>query len=319
MTVLKRNRPLSLRYLHALLPRISPTHTHFKDLQKEAAIRQKGFNGEVKLDYHLNMLAAEFTILHDITLTYYETTFQIDSLILSPFALYIIDSKSIDGTLHFNTNLQQLIQYHQGVETSYKYPLTQLESIKFLLMKWLQVRKLAGLPIFYFVSIAEASSIFQVTGNEDYIRKIVTYAEGIPHFIMRKNKQLSKISIAQPEVQKKITAAIIKERQDFYIDLAHKYDIKRDDIAPGIVCKKCYQLQTTFQRGYWVCANCSYKDKQAFQRGLRDYFILFGNGISNKEARWFLGVHNRSTATRILQRSKLTYQKQHKKWYHTKS
>lgn len=220
MTILNRKAPQSLRYLQALLPRLSPTHQHYDDLQIEAAIRQKGFNGEKKLDYHLQMLNDDYKILSDITLSHNGTTFQIDSLILSQYATFIIDSKSIDGVITFNTSLQQLTQSHQGVEKSFKYPITQLESIKFLFMKWLEARGLTGFPIFYFVSIADASSILQVIGDEDYIRKLVTYAEGIPHYIMRKNEQITNISITNKILQQKITSTIFREKQDLFIDLA---------------------------------------------------------------------------------------------------
>src|SRR5699024_10158637 len=315
MTKFKRKAPQSLRYLQALLPRISPKHQHYDDLQIESAIRQKGFNGEKKLDYHLQMLGDDYKILSDITLSYKNATFQIDSLILSRHAIFIIDSKSIDGLITFNTNLQQLTQQHQGVEKGFKYPITQLESIKFLFMKWLEDRDLTGFPIFYFVSLSDTSSILRVVGDENYIRKLVTYAEGIPNYIMSKNEQITNTSPANKILKEKIRATIWREKQDLFINLAQKYKIERQQIAPGVLCGKCYQLQTVFIHGYWSCKKCGHKCKEAYRRAFLDYFLLFVNGISNKETRWFLGVNNRSTATRILQRSKLRYNPKNKKWY----
>lgn len=315
MIIFKRIAPQSLRYLQALLPRLSPRHQHYEDLQIEAAIRQKGFNGEKKLDYHLQMLGEDYKIMNDTTLSYHGSTFQIDSLIISQHAIFIIDSKSIDGVITFNTNLQQLTQHHQGVEKSFKYPITQLESIKFLFMKWLEARGLTGFPIFYFVSIADTSSILRVIGDEEHIRKLVTYAEGIPHNILRKNEQVTNISPSNKILQEKIRTAVWREKEDLFIDLAQKYKIQGHEIAPGVVCVKCYQLHTIFKHGFWSCEKCGYKCKNAYRHGFRDYFLLFGNGISNKETRWFLGVNNRSTATRILQRSKLRYNPKNKRWY----
>lgn len=315
MSQYKRTLPKSLLYLQALLPRLSPNHKHFNDLQTEVAIRQKGFNGEKKLDYHLQMLDNDYKILNDITLSYKRNKFQIDSLIITPHAIFIVDSKSIDGIITFNTTLQQLTQNNQGIERNLKYPITQLESIKFLLMKWLELRDLMGFPIFYFVSIADTSSILRVDGDENFIRKHVSYAENIPHLLMQKNEQIAKFSRNNILLQEKIISSIFREKEDLFIDLSHKYKIERHDIAPGVVCSKCYQLQTIYTRGVWSCKHCRFKDKRGYISGFRDYFILFGNGISNQEARWFLGVKNRSTTTRILQRSNLRYYKKHKKWY----
>lgn len=279
---------------------------------------QKGLNGERKLDYHLLLLRDDYSVINDISFKYQNAIFQIDSLIISDYAIYIIDSKSIQGEITFQTNLEQLIQTYHNKEKSFKYPITQLENIKFQLMQWLERRKISGLPIYYFVSIADSSTILKVIGDENYIRRIVTFAENIPFFIMRKNSELEKQYKPQKRLRNRIVSTIMNEYKDLYIDLAKQYSIHKNEILPGVVCKKCYLLKTTYKKGTWTCSHCGYKDRTGYVRALRDYFILFGDGISNKEARRFLRVPYRTTVTRILKRSNLVYKKESRKWYKSK-
>lgn len=307
---------MSLRFLDALLPRLKDSHPKIANLKTKAAMIQKGYNGERKLDYHLNLLSNEFSVLNDISLKYQHTTFQIDSLIISNHAIFIIDSKSIEGEITFDTQLQQLIQTHHQKVTSFKYPITQLESIKFSLMQWLKIRNIHGLPIFYFVSLAESSSILKVVGDENHIRKTVTFAENIPHCIMQKNNKLEGCYEPNNHLKDKIISAIMNEHVDLYIDIKKRFNITQTDILPGVVCEKCYKLKTSYNFGYWTCTNCGYKDNKGYVRGFHDYFLLFGNGISNKDAREFLMVPYKSTMTRMLQRSNLIYKKEYRKWYH---
>src|SRR5699024_2414704 len=143
----------------------------------------------------------------------------------------------------------------------------------------------------------------------------VTFAENIPHYILQKNTQLSKQYKPNQQLKLNTIRTIMNEHQDLNIDIMKTFNIQPDDIRPGITCKKCRLLKTRYNYGSWTCTHCRYKDKKGYIRGIQDYFILFGNGISNKKARHFLQVPYKATMTRMLQRSNLVYNKKTKKWY----
>src|SRR5699024_7346232 len=132
----------------------------------------------------------------------------------------------------FDTNLQQLIQTHKKQVTRFKYPITQLETIKFSLMKWLQHRKISSLPIYYYVSIADSSSILKIEGNDTFIREKVTFAENIPHYILQKNTQLSKQYKPNQQLKLNTIRTIMNEHQDLNIDIMKTFNIQPDDIRP---------------------------------------------------------------------------------------
>lgn len=76
MIIRKRKKPKPLQKLDALIPRISPAHPKLPLLRKQAASYQKGYNGERKLDYHLQGMPEQFTIINDATLMFLERSFK---------------------------------------------------------------------------------------------------------------------------------------------------------------------------------------------------------------------------------------------------
>ncbi|MEN1968845.1 nuclease-related domain-containing protein [Lentibacillus sp. N15] len=129
MLLRKRPKPLPLQKMEALIPRMPP---HFKQLpimQADLASRVTGYIGERKVDYQLRSLTRKYTILHDVYLELpYGNSVQIDSLILTPNAIFIIESKNYKGTITFDTVLKQLIRDDGEKETGFKYPITQAEN-----------------------------------------------------------------------------------------------------------------------------------------------------------------------------------------------
>ena len=270
----ERTRPLTLQVVDALTPRLHKTHPQLPFLKEQAAKLQKGYNGERKLDYYLNILSDEFSILNDITLKNKQNIFQIDSIVMTNHAIFIIESKSLEGVITLDTNLQQLVQTYQNKKFSYKYPITQLENIKFQFMQWLEQHQLSGLPIFYFLSIADSSSILNVIGDQEYLRQIVTFTENIPMLIMQKNDKLKKVYKPNSPLKNKVITTIMSKCEDFQVDILKQFRIKKEDILPGIVCNQCYQLdcEYIFNSAFWYCKNCHHKMKHAHKRALNDYF-----------------------------------------------
>ena len=127
MLIKKRNKPLPLQKLDALISRLHPNHPNLENIKKDAAIRYKGYIGEQKVDYHLERLTLPNTIAHDIYIKTEQQNFQIDTLILTQRAIYIIEIKNYTGTITFDTNLQQFIRKHDTKEEGFHDPITQAE------------------------------------------------------------------------------------------------------------------------------------------------------------------------------------------------
>lgn len=314
MFIRNRKKPLPLRKKDAVINRLPTGHPKLPLLRKKAAQAQKGYNGERKLDYHLKSLPDAFVILNDVTLDVFGKKFQIDSLIITPHSIYITEVKSVDGTITFNTNLKQFIQNNGEKLEGYRYPITQVENIQFNLLRWLQNRKLDGLPIYYFIAFSEQSTICNVIGNEDAIRKVVSYVDEIPLRIMKMDDQLKQARSGNKQLKNRIIQAIMNECEDFDFDVFRKYGIDKSEILPGVRCPECGVLGMKRLRHKWRCEKCGACSRNAHLAALSDYALLTHHEIRNKQCRKFLMVNNRGTAHTILKRSGITLMKGTKTW-----
>src|SRR5699024_10972360 len=104
-------KPIELRKLEAVIPRLHPNHPKLSEIKHEAARSYKGYIGEKKVNYHLEQLTDTFTILQSVTLNVTEKNFQIDTIMISDYAIYIIESKNYSGIITFNTILKQFTRH----------------------------------------------------------------------------------------------------------------------------------------------------------------------------------------------------------------
>lgn len=309
-----RKKPKPLQTIDALIVRLKPQHSKLPALRKQAAIYQKGFNGERKLDYHLQTLSNEFSILSDVTLTHQGRSCQIDSLIFSANGIFMTDVKSFEGIVHFDTRLRQFTRHDGEKLNGYKYPITQAENAQIHLIQWLQDRELSGLPIYFFIAFSEYSTIINVTGNEESIGKVVTYVDEIPLRIMKLNEQLKKNNPSNNQLKNKIITAVMNECEDFNYNVFKKFGVDHREIITGVECPACGEIAMERSLYKWLCLVCASSSKDAHIKGLSDYALLYTDKIKNEQCRQFLNINSRITANSILKNSGFPLIKGTKYW-----
>lgn len=293
-----------MRLIDAAISRLAQ---ELPPLRKKAARLQKGYNGERKLDYHLRSLAKAFAVLNDVTLRIFGKQFQIDSLIISAHAIYIIEVKSYEGTVTFNTLLKQFIRNNGEKLQGFKYPISQVEMIHFHLLRWLEERNLGGLPIYHFIAFSEQSTIINVEGDEAAVSKIVSYVDEIPIRIMKKDAELAKLKAANNQMKNRVVSTVMRECEDFEYDIFKEFGLSKEEILPGVHCPECGKLGMGRQYGKWHCGGCGNYSKDAHIRALYDYALLIGDTITNKQCRYFLKTNCRHLVKTILMKhAKLT-------------
>ncbi len=311
--LINRKPPLHLLTLDALIPRLSPSHPKLSILRVQAAKYQKGYNGERKLDYYLKSLPDSFDVLNDIKLQMFNKTFQIDSLLITAHGIYIVEVKSFEGIVTFDTTLKQLLQENGERLQGLKYPITQVENIQFHLIRWLQQRNLEGIPIYYLIAFSERSTIIKVNGEEQQLKDIVTYVDEIPLLLINMNKRLSRSYPGNPSLKKRIMNSIMKNQVVFKKDIIRDFKIKEADILPGVQCSKCLKLGMIRLRYKWQCPTCGNLSVNAHVKALLDFTLLFGNEITNQQCRRFLKIP-RSTAYSILKKLNFPLHKANRTW-----
>src|SRR5699024_9744919 len=189
MIIRSSKKHLVPQKLEATMPRLSSRFPKLSEIQQEIAQRYKGYIGEQKVDYHLEILAPQFTIIQDVCLKNQGRKFQTDSIIITNYATISIESKNYDGTITFNTMLKQFTRNDGKIETGYRYPITQAETNAFHLQNWLQAHHFHNIPIHYLIAISEPSTIIQVIGDRESIAREVAHGEHVTQKIIHENKK----------------------------------------------------------------------------------------------------------------------------------
>ncbi|MFV2047371.1 nuclease-related domain-containing protein [Metabacillus sp. YM-086] len=105
MIVKKREIPLIILKLQALLERIRPGQIKVPEIKNDLSKRLAGYKGEKAVDYQLSFLPEDnFYILNDIRLKESGRYFQMDSLLLNRYYLIKLEIKNIAGTIYFDSN-----------------------------------------------------------------------------------------------------------------------------------------------------------------------------------------------------------------------
>ena len=304
MIIRQRKKPLSLQKLDALISRLPEGHSKLPMLRKQAAIEQKGFNGERKLDYHLETLSDDYSILNDVCFSLYGKKTQIDSLIITEQAIYIIEVKSYEGIITFDPSLRQCFRETEGKVERFKYPITQVEAIQASLLRFLQLANLGGLPIYYMIAFSERSTIVRVKNEEESVKKVVTYVEDVPFQVMNIHEKLTATKQStQYYLRQRFVQYIMKNCEDFDKDVLNEFQIQSKEILPGVHCPTCNALGMVRLNARWQCTKCEATSKTAHLNSLQDYRILIGSTLTNIKCRHFLHIQSRHTAKYLLQQT----------------
>ncbi|MEC5423417.1 nuclease-related domain-containing protein [Virgibacillus sp. C22-A2] len=312
MIIKGRPKPRILTKFEAVIPRLRPSFPRLEKIKTAAAESKKGYIGEKKIDYHTDLLATRFTILYDVCLEIQGKRFQIDTIIITERAIFMPEIKNFNGTITFDTILNQFTRDDRNKETGYRYPITQAELHKFKLELWLQQHNLRNIPIYFFIAISEPSTIIKVIGDQEEIAKVVAHGEYIPKKILDMNAALA--SSGEKLNQKKIGHLILSECKEYDRDIMAQFDIKQSDLLPGVQCPGCGRLGMERIHDAWKCQKCQKKYHNAHKRALEDYLLLIKPWITNSECMYWLNFKSKNIATKLLREMGLQYNKQHRRW-----
>ncbi|WP_186306560.1 nuclease-related domain-containing protein [Siminovitchia fortis] len=303
----RRTIPPKIPALEACLRRIFKNHSSVRPIQEELAIRSSGYQGERTLDFYLNQLPRDnHFIFQDLRLPLSQNSFfQIDAFLLSNRYSINYEAKNYSDLVIIDEH--QIEHRCRDRTYSYENPIIQAENQLFHLQNLIDKHLNIKLPSTSFVVMTNSSSIvkFDPAYREIAAPKVIR-----PSALRQKTDSFSKmhteVILTNGEMQK-ITNLLLKLHTPSCPDNLSEFNIKKEDILPGVHCLNCQSLSMARCRGSWICANCGYKDSKAHIPALLDYYYLFGASITNRQFRQFVKLPSRSVASKLLASLKLPF------------
>ncbi len=224
---------------------------------------KKGYEGEVMFDKMTEKLGSDCYILNELLLKVNNTLFQIDTLIIYQYTVYVYEIKNFEGDLFYKGD--SLLRKASGFEV--KNPLPQLKRAMSLLRQLLQSLgfqiSLDGNAVF----INPECTIYQAPLNEPII---------FPNQVKRYLFNLNTVPSALNGKHKKLADALIArhiEKSPYTRVPSYHYD----QLKKGITCAKCDSFSISVYGRKCVCGDCGHKEsvESAVLRNVREFMTLF--------------------------------------------
>ncbi|PLR96096.1 nuclease-related domain-containing protein [Bacillus sp. T33-2] len=295
-----RSIPLRILMDEALERRLPVEYPKKPEIQQNIARRRAGFNGEKILDYYLSVLPENnFTFLHDLRLSNGETYFQIDTLLLSPNFVLLIEVKHITGTLFFDRTFEQLIRISKENEEKFINPVAQAERQHRQFSKWLKDHHFNVIPVDYMVVFTHPSTILKSSPDYSQLNHKACDIELLSKNIDRLSQWYKTEKMSVKEI-KRLTTLLLKKHSPHRPNILKTYNLSSTDIIPGVQCSKCLALPMIRTRGKWHCPHCLASSKEAHVDALRDFALIFHPTITNYQLRNFLRLESSYIAKYLL-------------------
>ncbi|MER2089733.1 MAG: nuclease-related domain-containing protein [Sporosarcina sp.] len=291
-----RKEPVLLEGLSAAIKRLVPEQEKLLSVLKARyASLKAGFGGEQQLDRVLESYSfpMKYQVLHDLSLTS-STRFQMDTLFITPSYAIIFEVKNIAGDLKIVNNPPQLIRtLDNGEVKGFNSPITQVQTNCELLQDWF-IAQSVSLPIYGAIILAypkQRVELYDTTIPFLFPKAVPNYIRKLP---------LEPPLMDEASFNTLINNLVISHQEYIPPPICSTYLINRSEIKTGVACPSCGFLGMNKYTKGWRCSACNGTSPDAHKQAVRDWFLLFGGEMKNKDCREFLHIERQQTAHRIL-------------------
>lgn len=298
LIVMTRGKPEKLALVETVWNRL-PIGDSYEEICKEMIRRrQAGFAGEQRGDAEWKQLelSGPYYLLHDLHLPMDGTTFQLDTVFICTKFVLIVEMKNIAGEVNFDEERHQFTRKKEDEATmGLSNPADQVERHRRKLRKRLSDNGI-HLPIIGAVVFANSSTII---GNT--VSSIITiHLSGLQRLLDNLYETYTNevLTPGQARQVAEYLRAIHSPRMVNPTSFIPDNVLKR--LRTGIMCTQCNRVQMRYEWKTWICSQCGGREKYAHIRALKDYRLLYGETITNKQFRQFCGIQSISAASKIL-------------------
>ncbi len=180
-------------------------------------------------------------ILNDLRLEIEDSRyFQIDSLILTPYVVILLEVKHIAGTYTLDSRYDQAIRKLEDKKEAFRHPVTQVERQKKQLLRWFTKMKIPSIPITTLVVMTNRSTVLNSTSPHEKYNTVVRVAnveERILSFLTCHTKEHLSLKKGR-----KVSGLLVKHHTPFIAFPEEIYGISREEIRTGVQCPECRYL-----------------------------------------------------------------------------
>ena len=279
--------------LRALVKRLPSTHPAYAKTLLDLQQAEAGDNGESFIMRQLEKLSdsLDVILLHNITIKK-PVPMQLDIVIVTPYEVFIVESKNIRGHVQLKTKPRQMIRLlDSGEKNIFNHPEVQLEEYVYGLQQFFKQHRVSanvnGLIVFPFNNA--------MIDYEDGLFPVLVIRE-LAHFLRLRAGSEKRID------SQLIGQLLLRYHQPYMpFPLCKYYQIDRVAIKPGVFCPSCQFEKMERVRSSWHCPNCRQDHPKAHIQALKEYSMLIDNEICNHRAQSFMQLDNRHTVKRLLQ------------------
>ncbi|BDH60546.1 nuclease [Lysinibacillus sp. PLM2] len=295
MIVLGRAKSSKLQVLEAISRRLALNDFEYPKFQEMYFRQRKGYQGELKVDTKWNELRIpiEHYLLYNYeTVNEVGNTHQIDTIMLSPNFIFIVEIKNISGKIDYDEEKRQFTNTKEDDRKEvYSNPVDQVERHTRLITRMMDLVGIQ-LPV-------ESAIVFSNTSTT-----IGLMPKRIPSFhlsglyshmtMLFKKHSKQAVSIKEMNVLKDFLLESLKRER-------WKPNIDKQKLLNGAICEQCNQQTImTYSNGRFICPKCNTKSKEILLKSLNDYRLLFSPWISNRAFKQFFNIASSKTSYKLL-------------------
>lgn len=253
-----RKESPELQKLHILNTRMELTEEekqHYLNLKK-------GYEGEVRFDCFTRELQCDCLVVNDLLLHHNNTTFQVDSTIITSGPLFFYEVKNFEGDFYFESE-----KFYKRPKLEVLNPFNQLSRTSSLFPKLLQSQGFSMRTEGNVVFINPEFTLYQAPMD-----KPIIFTSQINHHVKHLNALTGKLTKKHYLLAEKLVE-LHKEESPF--SLLPKYDYA--GLKKGIPCECCHSFFVTLEGHNVVCLNCGHREKlkNAVIRHVNEIRVLF--------------------------------------------
>jgi hypothetical protein len=303
----QRTKPIVIDKLESLLKRATFTDGQREEIQDALRKHVSGFRGEQSLDYFYRYLPkVSISYLHGIRILHQDYYFQMDTLIVTPKFLLIIESKNIAGHLHFESPYDPMIRTLNEVKEAFDNPVEQVKRQSYHLMEMLKSLKNPNIPIESLVVMTNPKAITEFNPTYKEARSKVIKSSGLAAKFEELSNKHNLECLSQKEV-KRLIKYLLKNHSPDDPDVCSIFRIQKDHLIRGVFCPNCKTNILQRRKRTWYCSICTKNYNKAHEAALIDYAHLISKSISNKACKDFLQLPSANQAYYLLRSLNLPY------------